>query len=146
VSRIAPGTAHVVCRAEELPPGHRRIVQVNGLSIGVFNVKGTYYALLNRCPHRSAPLCQGRITYGVVGNHRGEYETVREGEILRCPWHGWEFDITTGRSWFNPHRVRVKSYGVVVERGAELPDHVATFPVRVEDELVVLLLGGSRDH
>jgi 3-phenylpropionate/trans-cinnamate dioxygenase ferredoxin subunit len=128
---------HVVCRTSELPPGERRIVEIGGRSIGVFNVKGTYYALYNRCPHKGAPLCRGIVTDGVRGPGRGRYERVREGEIVRCPWHGWEFDITSGRSWFNPHRVRVRKYDVEVER---LPDHVDTFPIEVEQEMVVLYL------
>ena len=110
------------------------------MSIGVFDLKGRYYALYNRCPHRAAPLCLGRIANGIVATERGAYDVVREGEILRCPWHGWEFDITNGRSWFNPHTLRVKSYEVAVEQGSALPDHVATFPVSVEDDYVVLRL------
>jgi nitrite reductase (NADH) small subunit len=128
---------YVVCRASELRPGERRIVEVDGRSIGVFNVKGRYYALYNRCPHKGAPLCQGMVTDGVEGPGRGRYELVKEGEIVRCPWHGWEFDITTGRSWFNPHKVRVRRYDVEVAR---LPDHVDTFPVEVEREMVVVYL------
>ena len=69
----------------------------------------------------------------------GEYIWARDGEIVRCPWHGWEFDITTGRSIFNPHKMRVKTYEVTVESAAdELPDEVETFPVTVEDGFVVL--------
>jgi 3-phenylpropionate/trans-cinnamate dioxygenase ferredoxin subunit len=135
-----------VCRTSELRPGERRIIDAGGLSIGVFNIKGSYYALYNRCPHRAAPLCQGRIANGVRGVRRGEYEIVREGEILRCPWHGWEFDITNGRSWFNPHTLRVKSYPVVVEPGSRLPDRVASFPVSVEDDYVVVRLTSRARH
>lgn len=141
---VRRGPGYVVCRVEELPPGERKIVEVRGISIGVFNVKGRYYALYNRCPHKGAPLCLGRISDGVVSSGRGQYELVREGEILRCPWHGWEFDITTGRSWFNPHTLRVRSYDVAVERTPPMADHVATFPVRVEEELVVLHLDRRR--
>ena len=65
----------------------------------------------------------------------GEYAWAREGEILRCPWHGWEFDITTGRSVFNPHKTRVKTYEVTVEADDEA---VETFPVTVESGLVIL--------
>lgn len=138
------GPGYVVCRVEELTPGARRIVEVRGISIGVFNVKGHYYALFNRCPHKGAPLCLGRVGDGVVSAERGQYELVHEGEILRCPWHGWEFDITTGRSWFNPHRLRVRSYDVAVERAPWMVDHVATFPVSVEEDLVVLYLHRPR--
>jgi len=148
---------HVVCRVEELPPGERKIIEVGGRTIGVFNVDGTYYALLNRCPHRAAPLCKGPIT-GLVGSpEQYKFEFCRDGEILRCPWHGWEFDVTNGRSVFNPHRVRAKSYEVTVESpdgdgyGATRtigPDDddptIETFPVSIEQEVVVLHLGQSR--
>jgi 3-phenylpropionate/trans-cinnamate dioxygenase ferredoxin subunit len=60
--------------------------------------------------------------------------------ILRCPWHGWEFDLTTGRSVFNPHRTRVRSYRVSVESDGESPvdPSVETYDVTVDDGLVVV--------
>ena len=140
-------TKHIVGTVTEIPPGQRKIVEVNGISIGVFNVKGTYYALRNRCPHQGASLCQGSIKGTTLPSAPGEYIWAREGEILRCPWHGWEFDITTGRSIFNPHKVRVKSYEVSVEPAADLDGaaeeedpNVETFPVTVEADRVVLHL------
>ncbi len=126
---------HVVGRVGELPPGSRRIVDAEGRSIGVFNVHGQYYALRNRCPHQAAPLCQGSIKGMTLPSRPGEYVWARDGEILRCPWHGWEFDLTNGRSIFNPHAVRVKTYQVTVEEPEEA---VETFPVTVEDGLVIL--------
>ena len=71
----------------------------------------------------------------------GEYIWGREGEIVRCPWHGWEFDILTGRSIFNPHKMRVKAYEVTVEARLaddEEDESVETFEVTVEDGWVVL--------
>lgn len=130
---------HVIGRAGELPPGSRRIVEAEGRSIGVFNVHGSYYALRNSCPHQAAPLCLGAVKGMTMPCKPGEYIWAREGEIVRCPWHGWEFDITTGRSIFNPHKMRVKTYEVTVEQaGDELPDEVETFPVTVEEGLVIL--------
>ena len=126
---------HVVGRISELPPGERKIVEVEGRSIGVFNVHGQFYALRNRCPHQAAPLCLGAIKGMPLPGKLGEYIWAREGEILRCPWHGWEFDITTGRSIFNPHRTRVKTYEVTVEPEDE---SVETYAVSVEDGLIVL--------
>ncbi len=130
---------HVIGRAGEIPPGSRRIVEAEGRSIGVFNVQGSYYALRNSCPHQAAPLCLGSIKGMTMPSKPGEYIWARDGEIVRCPWHGWEFDILTGRSIFNPHKMRVKTYEVTVEQGVEeLPDEVETFPVTVEEGLVIL--------
>ncbi|MDP9400842.1 MAG: Rieske (2Fe-2S) protein [Actinomycetota bacterium] len=105
---------HRVCRADELPPGERRIVELEGRSIGVFNVGGRFYALHNRCPHRGAALCAGRVggTTATTPDFGFAYE--REGEIIRCAWHGWEFDIATGQALVDP-RVRARSYPVAVE-------------------------------
>jgi 3-phenylpropionate/trans-cinnamate dioxygenase ferredoxin subunit len=135
---------HVVCYADELRPGDRRIVEVEGRSIGIFNVNDQFHAVRNRCPHKGAPLCRGLVKGLVVGNQPYEYEVLRDGEILRCPWHGWEFDLLTGRSVFNPHRLRVNSYPVSVEEwpydfaepGGD-PDEdpsLETYPVSIEPD------------
>ncbi len=130
---------YVVATVEEIPPGGRKIVEVAGRSIGVFNVGGEFFALRNRCPHQGGPLCLGRLGGFVTATTPGEYEYSREGEILRCPWHGWEFDITTGRSIFNPHRMRVRTYEVTVEpEQPEEDESVETYPVTIEDGLVIL--------
>ena len=84
---------------------------IGGRSIGVFNVGGEYYALRNRCPHQGGPLCEGFQFAPLRG--RGARRAYRRGDagaIIRCPWHGWEFDVRTGRSWFDPERTRVRSY------------------------------------
>jgi 3-phenylpropionate/trans-cinnamate dioxygenase ferredoxin subunit len=128
---------HIVGTIAEIGPGQRKIVEVNGVSIGVFNVNGAYYALRNRCPHQGAPLCLGSIKGTTLPSQPGEYIWAREGEILRCPWHGWEFDITTGRSVCNPHRTLVRSYDVTVE---PVDPSIETYPVAVQAGNVVLLL------
>ncbi len=129
----------VVGTVAELPPNSRRIVRVNGREIGVFNVKGKYYALRNLCPHQSAPLCLGELTGLTVSDEPGEIEWTRDGEILRCPWHGWEFDILNGRTVFES-KARVKTYDVRVEkaRRERLVEGVETYSVKVENEVVVL--------
>ena len=100
---------YVVARAEELPPGQRRIVTVRGREIGVFNVGGEYFALLNYCPHRAAPLCLGRQRPLVTSADVPQVGHERENEILKCPWHQWEFDIRTGKALFDP-KLAVRTY------------------------------------
>ena len=69
------------------------------------------------------------------------YVRERVGELLRCGWHGWEFDMRNGQSWFDPKRVKVRSFPVAVESGEELqkgPYVAETFPVTVEDSYVII--------
>jgi len=109
---------YIVGTIEEILPGQRKIVEIGGRSVGVFNVNGEYFAVLNRCPHQGGSLCSGRQSGVVTSTRPGEYVTSRSGEIIRCPWHGWEFDLRTGQSWFDPRAVRVRRYDVSVEPGA----------------------------
>ena len=81
----------------------------------------------------------GDVKGTALPSRPGEYRWEREGEILRCPWHSWEFDIKTGRSTFNPHKMRVRSYEVSVAAGVgDDAERVETFPLSVEDGVVVL--------
>lgn len=134
---------HVIARAAELPPGERRIVTLRGISIGVFNVHGEYYALHNRCAHQGGPVCLGDLVGLATSPAPGQYEWTREGEILRCPWHRWEFDIKTGLAIVDPTKVRVKSYQVTVESVEEKvrppdPPRLETYPVTVESGWLVV--------
>ena len=104
----------------------------NGREIGIFNVEGEYFAVGNRCPHKGASLCKGRIVGLVEATGPGDYQYSRRGELLRCPWHGWEFDLRTGRSWCEPDRTKVRSYELKVEPGGALIEgelRAETFPV-----------------
>jgi 3-phenylpropionate/trans-cinnamate dioxygenase ferredoxin subunit len=132
---------HVVAAVGEIAPGGRKLVVLGGREIGVFNVNGEYFAILNRCPHAGASLCKGRLMPLVESDAPGEYHVSRKGEVLRCPWHGWEFDLRTGQSWCDPATVQVKSYPVTVEPGARIakgPYVAGTFPVSVEEDYVVV--------
>ena len=132
---------HVVAAVGDIPSGTRKLTQVNGRSIVVFNLGGEFFALNNRCPHRGGSLHLGIQTGLVESGTPGEYCISRRGEMVKCPWHGWEFDIRTGKSWCDPSRIRVRQYPVSVKPGAELVEgpHVAeTFPVRVENSYVVI--------
>lgn len=102
-----------VVQASTLRPGERIIVEINGRSIGVFNVHGRFVAVLNVCPHAFAPVCLGPVKGTTVPSMPGEYCWEREGEILACPWHGWEFDLLTGKALADPHK-RLRCYPVTV--------------------------------
>lgn len=105
---------YIVAAAEEIAPGQRKIVTVAGREIGVFNVDGAYYALRNVCPHKGAPLCKGRQRPLITSSGVNIVTYQREGEILKCPWHLWEFDIKTGRS-LHDEAMRVRTYRVRLE-------------------------------
>jgi nitrite reductase/ring-hydroxylating ferredoxin subunit len=106
--------------AEITPSNRKIIVPFRGRAgIGVFNVNGSYYALRNLCPHKQGPLCVGRVSGRVVAaappsTYAPELELVQDGEIIRCPWHLYEYEIATGRCLVDP-QLRVKTFPVVVE-------------------------------
>jgi nitrite reductase/ring-hydroxylating ferredoxin subunit len=132
---------HVIASLREFPAGSRKLVDVRGRKIAVFNIKGEFFALANRCPHQGGGLCDGRLTGLVESGAPGEYRWSRRGEIIRCPWHGWEFDLRTGKSWCEPSKVRARQFNVSVAPGSALvegPYVAETFPVSVEDDYVVL--------
>jgi nitrite reductase/ring-hydroxylating ferredoxin subunit len=131
----------VVARALDVAPGQCKIVTVNGREIGVFNLNGEYFALANRCPHEGGPLCQGHIIPLIQSDGPGQYRLTRHKEFLRCPWHGWEFEIRTGQSWCDPKSTRARQFEVKVESGETLvkgPYVAETFPVSVEEDYLVV--------
>lgn len=132
---------YVVASTDEIKPGARKVVTVAGRKVVVFNREGTYYALLDRCPHQGGSLCEGRLVGVVEAPEPGVYAYSRPGSLLRCPWHGWHFDITTGKSWCEPDKLSTKSYPATVEPGERLvegPYVAETLPVRVEGTYVVV--------
>ncbi len=134
-------TRHVVARAADFPPGARKTLAVNGRPIVVLNVGGAFYGLLDRCPHQGAALSAGVLGGIALGEEPGRVTYTRDGEFLRCPWHGWEFDVRTGQSWCDPARVRTRTYPVAVAPGGELvqgPYVAETFSVTVEEDYVVI--------
>jgi nitrite reductase/ring-hydroxylating ferredoxin subunit len=146
-------TRHIVARTTDIPPGGNKVFGVEGRDIVVFHVNGEFFALLNRCPHEGAPLEKAACVARLTSPEPGIYQRSRVGELLRCPWHGWEFDMRNGQSYFDPKRVKVRSYPVAVESGQELAQELAqepagglakgpyvaeTFPVHVEDSYVII--------
>lgn len=89
---------HGVAEVSEITPGRGRVFEVAGRQIALFQVDGKFLAIDNTCPHRGGPLADGPV----VGN------------VVTCPWHGWQFDCTTGKSTRNAS-VCVTSYPVAVD-------------------------------
>ena len=132
---------HVVAAASELPPGTRKRCLIDGKAVLVLNIKGELFAVSDTCPHRGASLSGGVLTGQVVSQGPGQYSYARQGEILRCPWHAWEFDVRTGRSHCDPKRWRLMQHTVTREASATAMAQsyqAETFPVRVEDEVIVV--------
>jgi nitrite reductase/ring-hydroxylating ferredoxin subunit len=130
---------HVVARLADFPPDSRRVVRVGGREIGVFRVEDRFFAVRNRCPHQGGPLCIGRVFPRIVSRIPGTFQLDRDSPpLLVCPWHGWQYDMESGKS-YAPGDPHVRSYSVSVEPGTAVGPYVAeTFPVYVEEEYVVL--------
>ncbi len=132
---------HVVAGATDIPVGERKLVRINGREIAIFNIGGEYFAIHNRCPHEGASLCRGILVGLVESSEPGQYRFSRAGELLRCPWHGWEFDIRTGKSWFDPRRTKVRSFDVALIDGRELvegPYEIETFQISTDQNYLVI--------
>ena len=100
-----PDSRVKVAMASEIAPGQGQVVDAAGRTLALFNVDGRFYAVDNACAHRGGPLGEGDL----------------EGTIVRCPWHAWRWDVTTGANVNNP-AVRVACFRVTVEDGAVLVD------------------------
>lgn len=132
---------HVICRVDEIPRGKAKRVQLEGRDIAVFNLGDRFAAVANRCPHEGASLCHGQVAAFASAESPGNYVVEDERVMVRCPWHGWEFDLATGRSYCDPNRVRVKSFDVQVTPGSSLaegPYKVETFEVSTADDYVLV--------
>jgi nitrite reductase/ring-hydroxylating ferredoxin subunit len=112
---------HAVIEEGELAEGERVVVQLEGREICVFNVDGEYYAYTNWCAHQAGPACEGNVTGTVEACFDAESLDVelnyeKEDQILNCPWHGWEYDLTTGEC-LSRQKVKLPQYPVTVEDG-----------------------------
>jgi nitrite reductase (NADH) small subunit/3-phenylpropionate/trans-cinnamate dioxygenase ferredoxin subunit len=97
-----------VATVQEVPPGTAKQVQIDGRTLAVFNVNGSFHVLDDTCPHRGGPLSEGDL----------------EGQEVICPWHGARFDVTSGAHLCPPARSDVACYKVQVagdEVQADLP-------------------------
>ena len=115
---------HVAAAVADVPEGTHVVVKVGTREIGIFNVRGNFYALPNNCFHQNGPVCLGVVTGAVTAGPETGWKRVvsQDGEIVVCPWHALEFNVTTGQC--------------IALAGKRLP----TFPVHiVGDEIQVSL-------
>jgi len=87
-----------VTGAADVKPGHGIVAEVNGKTLAIFNADGTFHAIDNTCIHRGGPLGEGDV----------------EGNVVTCPWHGWQFNVATGMCVNNPSS-KVETYPVNVD-------------------------------
>lgn len=88
-----------VAQVGDVSPGQGKVVQADGRAIALFNVDGTFYAVDNTCTHVGGPLGEGALI----------------GEQVTCPWHGAEFNVTTGKMLSPPAKSDVRTYPVEID-------------------------------
>ena len=91
-----------VAKKGEIPDDTGKCVEVKGKEIALFKIDNKIYAIQHTCPHQGGPLAEGGI----------------EGKVVTCPWHGWQFDVTTGECTFNP-AIKQETYPVK-EQGEDI--------------------------
>ncbi len=111
-----------VAAEADIPEGGRKVIAAEGVEVGVFRIDGTLKAWRNECPHQGGPVCQGRVMKGVEERLDDERRSLgihyKDGSLhVICPWHGYEFDIRTGRHT-GLDRIRLSSHPVSVRDGA----------------------------
>jgi nitrite reductase/ring-hydroxylating ferredoxin subunit len=94
-----------VCKTTDVPAGRGKSIEINGKTVALFNVDGSFYAINDTCAHRGGPLGEGEL----------------DGKTVICPWHGWRYDVTTGANEFVPdlpsekYQVKIEEDDVLVE-------------------------------
>ncbi|QDP95357.1 Rieske (2Fe-2S) protein [Microlunatus elymi] len=127
-------TAYEVARLSEIPDRGILLVTLGNLEIGLYRAGDTVRAWRNHCPHMAAPVCRGNVTGTMLTGDVYEYEYGRDGEILQCPWHGWEFDLETGRHLAPGSWARLRGYPTEVVDGIVLL-HLRSSPGPVPGEV-----------
>ena len=90
-----------VCDTAELAPGASLRVEIGDTAVAVWNVEGAYYATQDSCTHEETSLAEGDLW----------------GDVVECPLHGAQFDVTTGEVLSLPAVVSLKTYPVKVDAG-----------------------------
>ena len=121
MARARRPVAYRVTPASEIPEGGGVLAVAGDVELGVFRVDGQLVAYENRCMHQGGPVCTGEIMgrYEQVLNADGTIAGERFDEAephLVCPWHGWEYDLASGRCAAD-RRFRLRRYPVTLKDG-----------------------------
>lgn len=102
---------------EEVRRAGCRIVEIGGRDVGVISVGEEFFAIADKCPHQGASMCAGSLSGTMVASAPHQYVYGQDDRVIRCPWHGWEFDLETGRSLLEPQRSGLRTYPVTTDDG-----------------------------
>ena len=115
---MGPTTDIPIGEIETFPVGKMHIVQAGGFEIGVVrHDDNSFHAIRNRCPHKGAPLCQGSFGGTMLPSAPNQLHYGLDQTVVRCPWHGYEFDLATGQGLFSNETMRVRTFPVTVRDG-----------------------------
>lgn len=109
---------HFVCKKEDLKPGQMKVVYISKKKpvLVTCNNNHEYHAIFDICPHQGARLSKGKLTWKTVSNDPCKYDIANDGEIVRCPWHSFDYDVKTGQSIVDT-KMKIKQFKVVLEDG-----------------------------
>lgn len=122
-----------VATLAELQTEGQRLVESEGQEIGIYYVDGHVHAWRSVCPHRAARVCRGLVGGTHLPSEVYSYAFGLEGRILRCPYHGWEFDLTTGQLLVDP-TVKLRRVPVIIENGEVYLSPKKTTSDRVKEQ------------
>jgi nitrite reductase (NADH) small subunit len=109
---------YLVCATSAIPRGEKRAYTIKNVPLlVVHSQEGSFYAVYDRCPHQHVPLSEGVLCGVTSATQPGDaFEVLREAEIIRCPWHGFSFDLSSGQCMVSAERLRVKTFPLTIER------------------------------
>ncbi len=137
-------TRHRVANRDDIPADAGKLVTVRRgereIELGVFRVGDAFRAYRNVCPHAGAPVCRGRVSGTTLPSTVYEYDYCEEKRVLRCPWHGWEFDLLTGQHLVD-EKSKLKSIPVTTG-GEQAPasEDLESYPVEDDADGIYVLL------
>jgi nitrite reductase (NADH) small subunit len=108
----------------DFPPDALTPIELSGRRVNVVRTPGGTYALGDKCPHQGASMSRAVLCGTMLASRPGEFTYGMDKEIVRCPWHRWEFRADTGQAIEGISRKRMVTYPVRVEDGSlfiELP-------------------------